>query len=218
MRCFLPILILSTTLLVTSCGRAEPTPVAVPATPDITGRIVALGDSLTEGMGVDLAEAYPAQLERRLQDAGYGYEVINAGVSGETSSGARSRLSWVLTLEPDIVILMTGANDGLRGIDPAVTGQNMDAIVTELEQQGIDVVLIGMEMIQNMGDVYTSAFRAIYPTIAEDHDIIFVPSLFETFIQAGPELLQPDGTHPTAEGYTIFVDVFYPYIIRAVDS
>jgi len=204
-RFYEPILMVLGILLLTSCGRAEPTPMPTATPLSISGRIVALGDSLTEGFGVDLSEAYPAQLEHRLQEAGYGYEVINAGVSGETSSGARSRLSWVLTLEPDVVILMTGGNDGLRGIDPAVTAENIDAMVTELMAQGIRVVLIGMEMIQNMGDVYTSAFRAVYPTVAKSHGIIFVPSQFEAFIEAGPGLLQADGIHPTAEGYGILV-------------
>lgn len=212
------ITILISALLLISCGRAEPTPMPEPTLPTISGRIVALGDSLTEGLGVDLTKAYPAQLERRLAEAGHGYEVINAGVSGETSSGARTRLPWVLTLEPDIVLLMIGGNDGLRGIDPALTAENVDAMVAELQAQGIQVVLVGMEMVQNMGQEYTDAFQALYPAIAQKQDVLFVPSLFDVFIEAGPELLQPDGIHPTEEGYALFVDAFYPYIIELIDN
>jgi acyl-CoA thioesterase I len=110
-------------------------------------RIIALGDSLTEGMGVPMDEAYPAQLERKLWDAGYAVNVVNAGVSGETSSGTLTRVDWVLRQQPDIVILAIGGNDGLRGIDPAVTARNIDAIVAKIQATDAVVVLPGMEMV-----------------------------------------------------------------------
>ena len=153
---------------------------AVPTeTPDPV-TIVAMGDSLTEGFGLDdPADAYPAQLERRLLADGYNVEVINAGNSGETSSGARSRVDWMLNLKPDIVILATGGNDGLRGIDPAVTQENLAAITASLQAQDVTVVLAGMEMVQNMGEEYTAAFREVYPAVSEESGAILIPFMLE---------------------------------------
>ncbi len=175
-----------------------------------------MGDSLTEGLGVDTADAYPAQLERKLRANGYDVTVVNAGVSGETSSGALSRVDWVLRQRPDIVILATGGNDGLRGVEPSVTEGNIDQIVQKMQDSGAVVVLAGMEMVQNMGTQFTSDFRAIYPQIAERHNLILMPFLLEG-VAANPELNQPDTIHPTAEGYTIVVDNLYPYVVQAIE-
>ncbi len=179
------------------------------------GVIVCMGDSLTAGYRVDENDAYPALLAAKLAHDGFSYEVVNAGVSGETSSGALSRLDWVLTLAPDIVILETGANDGLRGVDPALTRNNIDAIVTRLKSEGIVVVLAGMEMVRNLGPVFTEAFRAIYPEIAEAHDVILMPFFLEG-VAGNPKLNQPDGIHPTAEGYRIVAANLYPYVRQAI--
>jgi acyl-CoA thioesterase-1 len=216
---------LAALLLLAACGGAEPTPAptptAVPPTATPAARqgllIVAMGDSLTEGLGVDSAEAYPAQLQRKLQENGYDVTVVNAGVSGETSSGARSRTDWVLRQKPDIVILATGGNDGLRGIDPAITQENIDQIVQSIQASGAVVVLAGMEMVQNMGTQFTSDFRAIYPEIAQRHNLILMPFLLEG-VAANPDLNQPDFIHPTAEGYTIVVDNLYPYVVQAIEQ
>ena len=118
------------------------------------GTIVALGDSLTEGYGLAPSDAYPAQLERRLQKEGLNWRVINAGVSGETSRGTLSRIDWILKLEPDIVILATGANDGLRGLDPTNLKENLDQMIRKLKARGIRVVLLGMKMVPNLGREY----------------------------------------------------------------
>jgi acyl-CoA thioesterase-1 len=198
-----------------------PAPTPLPATAAPAARegilIVAMGDSLTEGLGVESAEAYPAQLERKLQADGYDVTVVNAGVSGETSSGARSRVDWVLRQQPDIVILATGGNDGLRGVAPAITQENIDAIVQRIEASGAVTVLAGMEMVQNMGTEFTGDFRAIYPAIAERHDLILMPFLLEG-VAADPELNQPDFIHPTAEGYAIVVENLYPYVVQAIEQ
>jgi acyl-CoA thioesterase-1 len=180
------------------------------------GVIVAFGDSLTEGQGVEEAEAYPALLADKLQAAGYNYQVINAGASGETSSGALSRVDWMLTLEPDIVILETGGNDSLRGIDLTLTEQNIDEIITRMEDHGITVVLAGMQTIQNMGQSYTEPFREIYPTLAEKHNLILIPFFLEG-VAASQTLNQPDGIHPTADGYKIVVETVYPYVVEAIE-
>jgi acyl-CoA thioesterase-1 len=177
---------------------------------------LAFGDSLTEGMGVDPNDAYPAQLERALQAAGYeGASVVNAGVSGDTSSGALSRVDWVMQQEPDIVILAIGGNDGLRGIDPEVTAGNLDLLVQKIQAKGAVVVLPGMEMVQNMGQEYTSQFRALYPAVATRHKAILMPFFLQD-VAANPKLNQPDFIHPTAEGYAVIVANLLPYVEQAI--
>ena len=182
---------------------------------DTEGVIVAMGDSLTAGFGVAEEEAYPAQLERKLRAAGYPFRVINAGVSGETSSGARTRTEWMLTLKPDIVILETGANDGLRGIDTTLTHQNIEAIVQTLTDRKVVVVLAGMQMVRNLGEAYTTAFAQMYPAVAKKHGLILVP-FFLTGVAGDRTLNQSDGIHPTAEGHRIVVDNLYPHVLKAI--
>jgi acyl-CoA thioesterase I len=205
-----------------ACGAPPPpVPTAPPATltpmPPAGLVIVAMGDSLTEGLGVDMADAYPAQLERKLRAAGYAATVVNAGVSGETSTGALARVDWVLKQQPDIVILATGGNDGLRGIDPAVTAKAIDQIVEKLQAAGAVVVLPGMEMVQNMGNEYTAQFRAIYPEVAGRRGAILMPFFLEG-VAADPTLNQPDFIHPTAEGYAVVVDNLLPYVVQAIEQ
>ncbi len=177
--------------------------------------IVCMGDSLTAGYGVDESQAYPALLAERLSADGHDFEVINAGVSGETSSGALARLDWMLTLEPDIVILETGANDGLRGIDPALTRRNIEAIVTRLKADEIVVVLAGMQMVRNLGPAFTRSFAAIYPEVAAAHDLILMPFFLED-VAGRASLNQSDGIHPTAEGYRIITANLYPFVRQAL--
>ncbi len=188
-----------------------------PEQPAWEGTIVAMGDSLTAGLGIPESQAFPAQLERKLTAAGYRFRVINAGVSGETSSGCRSRLDWVLNLKPDILILETGANDGLRGIDPQVTRRNLDDILGRLRERRLVTVLAGMLMVRNLGEEYTRAFAALYPQAAARHGAILVPFLLEG-VAADPSLNQNDGIHPTAEGYRIVTGTLYPFVIRAIEE
>lgn len=180
------------------------------------GTIVAFGDSLTAGYGVAEGEAYPAQLEKKLQKAGYRWRVVNAGVSGETSSGALSRVDWILRLKPDIVILETGANDGLRGVDPRVTHANIDSIVTRLQKKGIVVVLAGMKMFASLGPRFTRDFDDIYPKEAARHHLILIP-FFLTGVAGDPNLNQQDGIHPTGKGYRILIGKIYPYVLKAIE-
>ncbi|MGC1454693.1 MAG: arylesterase [Nitrospirota bacterium] len=181
------------------------------------GTIVAMGDSLTAGLGVNESDAYPAQLERKLQAAGLHWRVVNAGISGETSSGALSRINWVLKLKPDIVVLETGANDGLRGIDPRVTQRNIDETLRILKKNNVLVVLVGMRMVRNLGAEYTDAFHALYPHLAAKHDVPLVP-FFLQGVAGEPSLNQQDGIHPTAEGYRVITGKIYPYILQAIRS
>jgi len=178
--------------------------------------IAAVGNSLTAGFGVDESDAYPAQLQRKLSDDGHHLNVINAGVSGETSSGALSRIEWVISaLEPDIIILETGANDGLRGIDPDILKKNLDRIVSIIKAHNIKVLLCGMKMIPNMGPEYTKAFTRVYPEIAQKHSIPLIP-FFLKEIAGDPRFNQPDRLHPTAKGYRRIVDYIYPYVLDVI--
>jgi acyl-CoA thioesterase-1 len=169
------VLVVSLGLMLCSCGRRnEPAPSVKRGQTAFAGTIICVGDSLTAGYGVKETDAYPAQLENKLRSEGYRWHVINAGISGETSSGTRSRITWLLKLKPDIVILETGANDGLRGIDPRVTQKNIEEIVRILKENKVTVVLAGMRMVTNLGRDYTASFAAIYPTVARKFDIILI--------------------------------------------
>lgn len=203
-------------LILSACSDGTQPPPRQSASPETaTGVIVAMGDSLTEGYGLDESQAYPALLEDRLQAAGYDWKVINAGISGETSSGALSRIDWVLTLEPDIVILETGANDGMRGIDPSVTRANIDAIVKRLNAEGVTVVLAGMKMFRNLGLLFVKEFESIYPDIAKANDLILIP-FFLDGVAAKPALNQSDGIHPTSEGYDKVAETVLPFVVQAI--
>lgn len=180
------------------------------------GTIVAVGDSLTAGLGVNEEDAYPARLERKLSAAGYRWRVINAGISGETSSGALSRASWVLKLKPDIVILETGANDGLRGINPQVTRKNIDETVRILKENHVTVVLAGMRMVTNLGRKFTDEFYSNYPAVSKKYDLVLIP-FFLAGVAGDPDLNQADGIHPTAEGYRIVTETVYPYVLREIE-
>ena len=177
--------------------------------------IVAMGDSLTAGLGVAEEEAYPARLEAKLREAGNPARVINGGVSGETSSGALSRLDWLLTLQPAIVIVETGGNDGLRGIPPDLIARNIEAIVVRLQGAGVVVVLAGMKIHANMGSEYTQAFAALYEKVAEERGVIFVPFFLQGVAGVG-NLMQGDAIHPNPAGHAQVVETIFPYIIEAL--
>jgi acyl-CoA thioesterase I len=215
--------LLLTAMLVLLSG-CDTEPAAVETSPDRTpskgvveGTIVAVGDSLTAGLGVPEEKAYPAVLAQKLKADGYAYEVVNAGVSGETSSGTRSRMEWIVSsLDPDIVILETGANDGLRGIDPRLLASNLDEICTLLKKKNIVVLLAGMQMLPNLGPEYTKAFSGIYPRIARKHNLVFMPFILED-VAGVAALNQPDRLHPTAQGYVRIVDNIYPYVLKTIE-
>lgn len=173
--------------------------------------IVALGDSLTAGLGVAPDEAYPARLEERLRREGYAYRVINAGVSGDTSAGGLRRVDWVLRSQPEIVIVALGANDGLRGQSPQAMRANLEAIVERLQRAGARVLLAGMRMPPNYGAEYTTQFEAVFPSVARSTKVALVPFLLDG-VAADPRLNQPDGIHPTAAGYQLISDRLWPYL------
>ena len=168
--------------------------------------ILALGDSLTEGLGVDNDANYPAQLEARLQELGYkDVKVINSGLSGETSTGLVNRLDWVLQTKPDITILTIGANDAIRGIDVATVEANIRTAIKRLQDGGSEVILGGMQIYDNLGADYVESFAAIYPRVAKDMNVTLIP-FFLDGVGGDAELNQADAIHPTKKGYTIIVN------------
>ena len=210
-------LVLLACALLTACQKEKEAPPVLPPEdkPASQGTIVAVGDSLTAGYGVPDSEAYPAKLERKLQQEGYPWRVVNAGISGETSSGTLARIDWILKSKPDIVILEIGANDGMRGQDPALTRKNIDKIVTSLQARGVIVVLAGMRMLTNLGPSYTQKFAAIYPGVAKDRNLILIPFFLDKV--AGEEALNlSDGIHPNGQGYDIVTENVYPYLLEAM--
>jgi len=204
---------------VTGCDQADmPVQQEVPEEVQVSdGVIVAMGDSLTAGLGVSVSQAYPAQLEKLLADAGLRYEVINSGVSGETSSGALSRVNWVLKLYPDIVILETGANDGLRGIDPQIIKDNIIQIIKTFLDHDVVVVLAGMQMVTNLGPEYLRSFNSIYHDISSQYPVIFYP-FFLKDVATEEQLNQDDGIHPNAKGYEIIAANLMPFVKKAIDK
>ena len=161
--------------------------------------LVFLGDSLTAGYGLSRAEAYPGRIEARLRAAGLPWQVVNAGVSGDTSAGARARLGWVLRKKPDLLFLCIGANDGLRGIPVAETERNLRAILERAKSDGFRVVLAGVQLPENYGAEYREAFRSLFPRLAKEYRLPFLPFLLEG-VAMRPELNQEDGIHPNAQG------------------
>jgi acyl-CoA thioesterase I len=179
--------------------------------------IVAFGDSLTAGFGVAPEESYPAQLQRRLDEAGYRYRVVNAGLSGETTAGGLRRVDWILKGRPSIVILELGANDGLRGFHPAQIRANLEGIIAKLQARGVKVLLTGMKLPPNYGREYTSRFMALFPEVARKYGLTYLPFFLEG-VGAQPTLNQPDGIHPTGAGYRIIVDHLLPVLEPLLDE
>ncbi len=162
-------------------------------------RVVFLGDSLTAGLGLAESEAYPAVVGDLLAERGIAVRIVNAGVSGDTSAGGLARVDWLLTQKPEIVVVALGANDGLRGQPVAAIAANLREIVRRARAAGSRVVLAGMKMPPNYGPEYTREFEALYPRLARESGLPFIPFLLAG-VAAIPELNQPDGIHPTAAG------------------
>lgn len=209
-------LLLITLLLLGGCDNSQEQIVAADSSGGEMRTIVAVGDSLTAGYGLDESESYPALLEQKLRAEGLPWRVVNSGVSAETSSGTLSRIEWVLTLDPDIVILETGANDGLRGIDPELAERNIRQIVEILQEKNVVVVLAGMKMVWNLGPVYVAEFNKIYPKLAKEFDLVFYPFFLDGVAMKG-EYNLTDGLHPNSKGYTIIADNIYPYVLEAIE-
>lgn len=180
-------------------------------------RIAVLGDSLAAGYGLPVEEAFPVQLEEALRAAGYDCEIINAGVSGDTSAGGLARLEWTLAEQPSHLIIELGANDGLRALPPAGMEANLDAILTRLGEAGVPALLTGMLPPPNLGRDYGEEFSAVFEELARRHDVPLYPFFLEG-VAAEPELNQPDGIHPNRAGVEIIVERILPTVEAWLDS
>ena len=173
--------------------------------------ILAFGDSLVQGYGLSEGKPFPAQLQQALRAKGHDVRVTNAGSSGDTTEAGLNRLDWVLRERTDAVIVVLGANDALRGIDPAVTRRNMNKILATLSAKNLPTLLAGMKAPRNMGRDYVERFDAIYPELAERHDPVFYPFFLKGVAQ-DPKLNQSDGIHPNAEGVRVIVETMLPRV------
>jgi len=175
------------------------------------GVVVALGDSLTAGLGVAADEAFPARLQARIRAEGYDYRVVNAGVTGDTTAGGLRRVDWALRAHPEVVIVALGANDGLRGQSPTAIRANLEEIVARLQAAGARVLLAGMRLPPNYGAEYTKEFEAVFPAVARRAKVPLMPFLLDG-VAADSRLNQADGIHPTAAGQQIIADRVWPYL------
>ena len=210
--------------LILGCGEIPlPTPLparptADPAVEDASEfRIVVLGDSLAAGLGLAEAEAFPAVAESLLRTEGFDVDIINAGVSGDTTAGGLSRIAWVLQQPAEILVVELGGNDALRGQPLENTEKNLREIVRRGRESGAEVVLLGMDVPTNYGPDFASAFAGLYLRAAEEEGALLVPG-FVREIGADPTLLQPDGLHPTAEGQRRLARTLHPFLLEMLGS
>jgi acyl-CoA thioesterase-1 len=178
-------------------------------------KILALGDSLTAGFGLPPGQGFVPQLQKALKDSGIDAEVQDGGVSGDTTAGGLARLDWALAENPKVVIVELGANDALRGLDPAQARSNLSAILAKLTAQHRGVILAGMLAPPNLGSDYGAAFNAIYPDLARQYGVVLYP-FFLDGVAANPALNQPDGLHPTAAGVAIIVKRLLPSLRQVI--
>jgi acyl-CoA thioesterase-1 len=179
-------------------------------------KILAFGDSLTAGLGLSEAEAMPTQLNQALDKMGRPALVINGGVSGDTTAGGAARIDWALADKPQIMILALGANDMLRGLDPAGARANLETIIDKAQAAGVEIVLAGMLAPPNLGTDYKKAFDALYPDLAKAHDLLFLPFLLQDVAQQSG-LNQVDGMHPNGKGVAVMVQHLLPLVTEAMD-
>jgi acyl-CoA thioesterase-1 len=196
---------------------SRPAAPADPTAPPARPRIVALGDSLTIGLGLLEAQSFPSLLQDRLDQDGYAFEVINAGVSGDTSAGGLRRLDWALEGDVRVLILALGANDGLRGLSVADMKQNLSTIIARAREKNVVVILAGMEAPPNYGPEYVQAFRTAYREIAAKERVLLIPFLLDRVAGVGT-LNQADGIHPNAEGARVIAETVWPVLRSVLDQ
>ena len=213
-------LALFATFAVAGCGSDAPATEAAaeqsaaPTPPANTRRILFFGNSLTAGMGLDPEEAFPALIGQKIDSARLGYTVINAGLSGETTAGGRSRIGWVLRQPVEFFVLELGANDGLRGLPLADTRRNLQAIIDTVKKKSpqAQIILAGMQMPPNLGKAYAQDFQNIYPELAQKNNAVLIPFLLEG-VAGHVELNQKDGIHPTAKGDRIIAKTVWQVLL-----
>ena len=176
-------------------------------------RLMVFGDSLVAGYGLPAEQGFTSQLQDRLSANGFRIEILNAGVSGDTSAGGAARLDWALSEQPDYVMIVLGGNDLLRGLDPGATRQNLDQIIARLAALNIKTFLCGMLAPLNLGPEYSREFNPIYPELAQKYDLAFYPFFLEN-VALVPALNQRDGLHPNADGVAKIIDGIMPVLSR----
>jgi acyl-CoA thioesterase-1 len=174
-------------------------------------RLLAFGDSLIHGYGLSAGTTFPEQLQAALRARGYAAEVINGGNSGDTTAAARARLAWSLSPRPDLALIELGGNDGLRGLDPAATYENLDAILSAFAAAGVPVLLAGMLAPRNLGADFAAEFDAVFPRLAARRKVAFYP-FFLDGVALNDGLLQGDGIHPNAKGVAVIVEGMLPKV------
>jgi acyl-CoA thioesterase-1 len=181
--------------------------------------ILFMGNSLTAGFGLDPSEAFPALIEEKIKNAGMNFKVIAAGLSGETTTSGLRRIDWLFKQKVDVLVLELGGNDGLRGITLKLTKQNLQDMIDKARSYNpkIRIILAGMEVPPNMGDVYTAEFRKMYPELSKKNNVTLIPFLLEG-VGDRPELNQRDGIHPTAEGHVIVAETVWKYLKPVLQS
>jgi acyl-CoA thioesterase-1 len=188
---------------------------AATASDAATVKILALGTSLTQGLGVPPGLDLTAVLETRLKASGFDVKFINAGVSGDTSAGGMALLDWSLAEHPQAAIIELGSNDALRGQAPGETEKNLSAIIARLKSEHVSILLTGMKSPRNLGPEYAAQFDAIYPKLAKEYGVLFYPFILDG-VAANPKLNQADGIHPNPAGVKIIADRMLPYVKRLV--
>src|SRR5437016_3807171 len=177
-----------------------------PVTPDSRPVILAFGDSLTAGYGVQRGSGYPEQLQKKLDSSGYKYRIVNMGISGDTTSGGRARMQAALDARPSIVILELGANDGLRGMPVAAMQVNLEQMITEFQKTGAKVILAGMTLPRNYGAAYVKSFEDVFRGLARKYNLALIP-FFLDGVAGNPKYTLDDFLHPNAEGYVLVTDI-----------
>ena len=180
-------------------------------------RVIVLGDSLTAGLGISAELNYPSLLQETFSQQGQPIEIINAGVSGDTTAGGLRRLDWLLKQDPDLLVVELGANDGMRGVPIDNVKENLATIIERIQERQIDVLLVGMQIPTNYGREYTQRFKEMYPELAKKYQIAMVPFLLEG-VAGERELNQADGIHPTANGHRIIAKTVFPFLQQWRDS
>jgi acyl-CoA thioesterase I len=183
--------------------------------------IAALGDSLVQGYGLPREEGFVPRLEAWLRDRGADVRLVNAGVSGDTSAGGLSRVDWTLTDEVDAMIVSLGGNDLLRGIDPAETRANIDAILDAAASRQVETLIVGMSAPGNYGPEHKAKFDALYPALAEEHGAVLAPGFHDILLSKGRQTaldryMQPDGLHPNADGVAVIVEALGPDVLELI--
>jgi acyl-CoA thioesterase-1 len=182
-------------------------------------RVVVLGNSIAAGYGLDPEQAFPALLQQKADALGWDVDIVNAGVSGETTAGGLRRIDWLLRERVDVLILELGGNDGLRGLDTRVTKENLQGIIDATRKAYPDarIILAGMQLPPNLGPGYTARFREIFPDLAEENDADLIPFLLDR-VGGVRRLNQPDGIHPTAEGHEVVAETVWQMLKPVLES